>query len=76
MAAQGVAVHGSKYRDVVLILSYWYAIMHRARGGTLDGIHNREELAADKYVATGKNSYIGGWIAKPTIRLRMVVYWF
>jgi hypothetical protein len=38
----------------------WYAIVHCARGGTLDGVHNGEELAADKYVATGKNSATGG----------------
>ncbi len=58
-----------------MVLTYWYAIVNCARGGTLDGVHNGEELAADKYVATGKNSATGGWIAKPTIGLRMVVYW-
>ena len=58
-----------------MVLSYQYSIVHYAKGGTLDGVHSGEELAADKYVATGKNSATGGWIAKPTIRLRIVVYW-
>ena len=68
MVAQGVVVHGSQYRDAVLVLSHFYAIVHCARGGTLDGVHSGEELAADKYVTTGKNSATGGWIAKPTIQ--------
>ena len=45
-----------------MVLSYWYAIVHCDRGGTLDGVHNGEELAAVKYVATGKNSATGDWI--------------
>ncbi len=58
-----------------MVFSYWYAIVHCARGGSLDGVHNGEELATDEYVANRKNSATGDWIAKPTLRLRMVVYW-
>ncbi len=61
--------------DALLVLSYWYAIVHCARGGTLDGVHSGEELATDEFVTTGKNSTTSGWIAKATIRLRLVVYW-
>ena len=75
MAAQGVAVHGSLYWDAVLVLSYWCIIVHRARLGKLDGVHNGEGLSTDKYVATGRNSATRDWIAKPTTRLPMVVYW-
>ncbi len=42
----------ARCRDVVSVRTYWYAIVHFARDGTLDGVHSGKELAVDKCVAT------------------------
>ncbi len=55
--------------------SYQSDIAQCARGSTLDEVNNVEELAADNCAANRENLATGGWIAEPTICLKMTIDW-